>query len=140
MPNKPRSFCPDWMRTKPRKRDHRTYDKKRGSAHERGYDQAWEECRRWYLNQPENVFCACGCGQPSECVDHITGFKGPSDPRRLDPLNLQAMTLPCNSRKAARYERDRQIRVDLTPDERREVEAMLEAARVRYEAIEARGL
>lgn len=140
MPNKPIKYCPAWMNTKPRPRDHRTYDSKRMSAHERGYDDVWEDCRNWYLSQPENVFCACGCGKPSECVDHIEGFKGPIDPKRTDPLNLQAMTLPCNSRKAARYERDRQIRSDLTNDERREVGAMLEAARVRYEAIEARGL
>lgn len=127
------------QKSKARIREYRQrHDQKRGSAHDRGYDQAWAEARLWYLRQPENAFCACGCGKPSECVDHIEGFNGPSDPKRLDPLNFQAMTIACNSQKAVMYEKDHRIRDDLSAGGRGAIKKMLRLAAYRAELIERR--
>lgn len=85
-----------------RKESFKEYDKQRGSASERGYDYRWQKYSRWFLKQPENVFCKLqlpGCTNLSECVDHIDPPDGPKDPRFWDKNNHQGACLHCNSVK-----------------------------------------
>jgi hypothetical protein len=74
----------------------------RPSFAKRGYGRRWQKLRQWFLIQPENVLCACGCGRQAEVVDHIEPVSGPDDPRFFDPDNLQALTAACHNRKTAK--------------------------------------
>mgnify|MGYP001792847680 CR=1 FL=1 len=78
-------------------------DKRRPSARQRGYDTRWQRETADYLARPENKFCACGCGQRANMVDHKIAHKG--DMRLFwDRNNWQPMNRRCNSRKAASLE------------------------------------
>lgn len=77
----------------------KAYDRRRGSAAKRGYGRRWREYTRWFLAQPENRLCKCGCGRLSREVDHIKAVSGPDDPRFWDPTNHQGLTKECHSRK-----------------------------------------
>lgn len=79
-------------------------DAKRPSAAARGYDAGWARYRKWFLRQPENVLCACGCGRPSEEVDHIIPVSGPEDPLFWQGSNHQGLTRACH---AAKTQQDR---------------------------------
>ena len=78
-------------------------EKTRPGARARGYGAAWEQASKAFLAQPENRYCACGCGRIADMVDHRIAHKGD---RRLfwDRANWQPMNRRCNSRKAARQE------------------------------------
>jgi hypothetical protein len=87
------------------------YDDRRGSARARGYDREWDQFRLWHLTEcfrlevprvglcgsrlpgapaTEDSECArLGLITPARVLDHITPITGPTDPRRLDPTNLQ---------------------------------------------------
>jgi 5-methylcytosine-specific restriction endonuclease McrA len=81
--------------------DTRVYDAMRGTAHERGYGEAWRKLRRWVLNRyPLCAECLkIGRSEPATDVHHIT-------PKRLGgtnhPSNLQALCHSCHSRETAR--------------------------------------
>jgi 5-methylcytosine-specific restriction protein A len=87
---------------KHRKEVARRYDQERGTAHERGYTARWRHYSRWFLKQPENVFCRLqlpGCTNLAQCVDHIDPPDGPNDPKFWDPNNHQSACIHCNSVK-----------------------------------------
>jgi 5-methylcytosine-specific restriction protein A len=92
----------------------RAQDKSRGTAQERGYDSLWAR----YSKDFRAKFPICGmradgrlyaehsqCVQQgittaAGCVDHIVPMsKGGS---KYDPLNLQALCIPCNTAKGDR--------------------------------------
>ncbi len=78
-------------------------DARRASASARGYDGKWQRESRAFLALPGNAWCACGCGERAEMVDHIRAPKG--DMRLFwDRSNWQPMTRACNTRKAIRAE------------------------------------
>lgn len=60
------------------KRDHRRYDKKRGSSSQRGYNATWRRYRIHFLK--ENPICVeckkAGIYVPATVVDHIIPHKG----------------------------------------------------------------
>jgi 5-methylcytosine-specific restriction enzyme A len=75
----------------------------RPTARERGYDSKWERETKAFLVLPENRFCACGCGQRANVVDHGIAHKG--DKRLFwDRRNWRPFNRSCNSRKAAARE------------------------------------
>lgn len=93
-------YCPQH-----KKEETRRYDAKRGSAHERGYTSRWNRYSKWFLSQPDNVFCKLqlpGCTNLSKCVDHIDPPNGPNDPRFWDLKNHQGACIHCNSVKGHR--------------------------------------
>jgi 5-methylcytosine-specific restriction endonuclease McrA len=86
-----------------RKQAMRAADARRPSARARGYDTKWQRESKAFLARPENRFCACGCGQVADMVDHKRAHKG-SPELFWDRSNWRPMTLRCNSRKAVRTE------------------------------------
>lgn len=77
-------------------------DMKRGTANQRGYTYRWSKYSKWFLSQPENVFCKLqlpGCDNIAQCVDHIKPHSGPNDPLFWDRNNHQAACIHCNSVK-----------------------------------------
>ncbi len=82
------------------------YDKRRGSAVERGYDHRWHECREWYVRR--NGLCEdCavkGLTVIVDEVDHIIPFKGSSDRLRLDHANLRSRCKACHTRKTRQFD------------------------------------
>lgn len=88
-----------------KKQHQQQQDKERGTAHQRGYDKRWQRYSKWFLSQPENVFCKLqlpGCSRIARCVDHIDPPDGPNDPRFWDTNNHQAACIHCNSVKGRR--------------------------------------
>jgi len=79
------------------------HEKQRPSSRQRGYTSAWEKASKAFLALPGNEWCVCGCGQPSDCVDHRIAHKGNSD-LFWDQTNWQPMNRRCNSRKAVASE------------------------------------
>ena len=77
------------------------FEGRRGTRHERGYDQAWVKLRNWFIKQ--SVLCAhCrlkGLRVLAAEVDHIVPFAGLNDPLRLDTNNLTGLCVPCHRRK-----------------------------------------
>lgn len=74
-------------------------DAGRASARQRGYGARWERESAAFLALPGNRFCACGCGQVADMVDHKRAHRG--DPSLFwDRANWQPMNRRCNSRKA----------------------------------------
>lgn len=81
----------------------RDYDRKRGTAAERGYDWRWNKYSRWYrMNNPICVMCRNG---PSQHTDHIKAVAGPDDPLFWNPSNHQALCHSCHSRKTVKEDR-----------------------------------
>jgi len=93
--------CPEHGRRPPRP----AWTARRLPRRLRGYDAAWVRLRDWFMRQPENVCChEClrnGYVTKSRICDHIQPFESLDDPRRLDPLNLQALCVDCDRRKTA---------------------------------------
>lgn len=84
-----------------KKKHQQEQDLHRGNAHQRGYTSRWSRYSKWFLRQPENVFCMLqlrGCTNLARCVDHIHPC-GPDDPSFFDPDNHQAACIHCNSMK-----------------------------------------
>lgn len=80
-------------------------ERARGSAHQRGYTKRWARYSKWFLSQPENVFCKLqfdGCSNLSACVDHIAPAE-PNTEKFFDPANHQAACIRCNSIKGRRH-------------------------------------
>lgn len=87
------------------KEQRRAQDQRRGSAHERGYTSKWQRYSKWFLRQPDNVFCKLqlpGCTNLAQCVDHVEPPSSPEDPLFWDPKNHQAACIHCNSVKGRR--------------------------------------
>lgn len=114
MPNKPlrpcrQPGCPELVQggycDKHKRDTNREYDKRRGTAHERGYTYRWQKYSKLFLSNPENVFCKLqlpGCTNIADCVDHIDPPNGPDDPRFWDRDNHQPACIHCNSVKGHR--------------------------------------
>jgi 5-methylcytosine-specific restriction endonuclease McrA len=92
----------------------RAQDKSRGTAQERGYDYTWSLCAKEFKAKfplcgmradgrlyAEHSQCVqAGVTTAAGCVDHIVPMsKGGS---KYDPLNLQALCIPCNTAKGDR--------------------------------------
>jgi len=62
----------------------RDYERRRGTAAERGYDAAWRELRRFILAR-DPICWETGCDEPSVEPDHIIPkvFGGSDDPTNL---------------------------------------------------------
>lgn len=93
-------FCDEHKRA-----DQRAADRQRGSSTARGYNSRWSKYSKWFLRQPENVFCKLqfpGCNNVAQCVDHIDPHDGPTDPRFWEVSNHQPACIRCNSVKGRR--------------------------------------
>lgn len=96
----------------PTKRDWRAYDRQRGTAAQRGYDNHWAKYSIQY--RAEHPLCIQCLNQgrttPVGHVDHIIPVTGPDDPRFWDESNHQPLCRSCHSRKTAQEENGRAIR------------------------------
>lgn len=85
--------CPSLVRGQPRCPAHEGQnDRRRGTAHERGYDARWRKYRKRYLTeQPLCVICAEG-GRVVQAVvvDHVRAHKG-DQALFWDPRNHRAV-------------------------------------------------
>jgi len=70
----------------------------------RGYGADWQRVRRAVLDaEPLCRMCnAVGRVTAATEVDHIAGFGGLDDPRRLDATNLRPLCAPCHRSRTAR--------------------------------------
>lgn len=136
MPQKPRQHRPPGH-TRQKREARREQDQRRGSAAERGYTRKWREHVAWLRQQPEFIFCACGCGELMQCVDHIEAVSGASDPLFWDLENHQPMTNDCHRRKT--IEIDGGFGHKPVSDATQRIEVMKAAARARAAVIRARG-
>lgn len=73
-------------------------ERARPSSHAQGYDRTWRKISKRYRQQHPTCE-APDCDAPSEHVDHIDG-----DNTNHEPWNLQALCLPCHSRKTALHD------------------------------------
>ncbi|WJR76008.1 HNH endonuclease [Bradyrhizobium sp. NP1] len=82
-------------------------DKRRPSAHQRGYDSKWKRESKAFLALPQNRFCACGCGRIADVVDHKVPHRG--DMKLFwDRSNWQPLaSSPCHSSRKQSLERQR---------------------------------
>ncbi|MCW5777815.1 MAG: HNH endonuclease [Phycisphaeraceae bacterium] len=73
----------------------------RRSAAARGYDGDWSRLAKLHrAREPLCRHCArAGRAVPAALVDHIRPIRGPHDPGRLDPENLQSLCRACHARK-----------------------------------------
>ena len=104
MPPRPCQHCgqpiPPGQRCQPcRQQASRTRETTRPTREQRGYDTTWRNLRLTILRRDKWTCRYCGNNAPT--VDHITPLAagGP----RLDPTNLQAACLQCNSAKRDRH-------------------------------------
>jgi 5-methylcytosine-specific restriction enzyme A len=74
------------------------YEKKRGTAAQRGYGARWRKARKWYLMN--NPICV-SCGDVATVVDHIIPHKGNYD-LFWDKNNWQSLCSSCHSRKTVK--------------------------------------
>ena len=83
-----------------RRRYDKTYDAKRGSARERGYDTKWDKFREWFMQQPGNQYCHRCFKQgeivKAEVVHHIIPVSQLPD-LKLVPSNCQPLCAKCHS-------------------------------------------
>jgi 5-methylcytosine-specific restriction protein A len=111
MPSRPKSLCPKCKRLVDRPglceeckpKEQRYWDKRRGSASQRGYDSKWQKYSKAFLARPENQFCVYqfpGCNEFAQCVDHVKPPKDKDDPLFWDTNNHVASCLRCNSKKS----------------------------------------
>ncbi|MFP4539129.1 MAG: AAA family ATPase [Dichotomicrobium sp.] len=91
-------------RARAQKQRQRDLDRRRGSAHKRGYTRQWAAyAARYKLRHPLCVHCAeDGIDTLTEAVDHIQPVSGPDDPLFWDEDNHQSLCRTCHSRKTAR--------------------------------------
>lgn len=85
------------------KKDKQSYDRYRGSAHERGYTSAWARYSKQFLKaHPLCEECLKnGIVEPSEVTDHIIPHKGDMV-LFWDKKNHQALSKRCHDRKTAK--------------------------------------
>lgn len=79
-----------------------SYEARRGTSTARGYDTTWREYARTFLRLAP--VCACGCGHPARCVDHIVPIRGRSDPLFWAPENHQGLSHACHAVKTHRFD------------------------------------
>ena len=91
-----RARCDECDRKRQRQRDQR-----RGSASQRGYGEGWRTARAEVLDR-DGWLCRY-CGQPANSVDHVVPLA--EGGARLDPTNLVACCLRCNSKRGGRARR-----------------------------------
>lgn len=72
--------------------------RRRGSGAQRGYDAAWRRVSAFVLDRDGHV-CRY-CGGPATTADHVVALVNGGD--RLEPANLVAACVACNSSKGAR--------------------------------------
>ena len=79
------------------------YERRRGTARERGYDSRWDKARRYYLKRhPLCVIClANDKTTAANEVDHIIPHKGDKE-LFWDSGNWQALCKSCHSKKTAK--------------------------------------
>lgn len=97
--------APPQHRTKRKAKVHKVmrkqYDKKRGTAAQRGYGSKWRSYSIAFRRA--NPICQTdGCLNLSEHVDHIKPVNGKDDLLFWDEDNHQALCKPCHSRKTVR--------------------------------------
>lgn len=93
-------FCEDHIDDK--KKEKQFYEKRRGTAYQRGYDHKWNKESKRFRNKPDNQFCYIQgpqCAELVECVDHIFPPDGPDDPRFNEDKNYGPACIACNSWK-----------------------------------------
>jgi 5-methylcytosine-specific restriction protein A len=77
------------------------------SAASRGYDARWQRFRKWYLSQPENMFCrSClqeGRYTRASVIDHIKPFRGDEE-LKYDLSNLQPLCKACHDKKTGLHD------------------------------------
>src|SRR5687767_11146808 len=75
----------------------------RPSARQRGYTREWERAPKEFLAEPQNRWCACGCGRLANMVDHIVRHGGD---RKLmwSRSNWQPYRTDCHSRTKQQIE------------------------------------
>jgi 5-methylcytosine-specific restriction protein A len=80
-------------------------DRRRPSAAQRGYGAKWQRESKAFLALPQNGLCACGCGRPADCVDHIVPHRG--DPKLFwSRCNWQPLaSVPCHVGRKQSLER-----------------------------------
>ena len=85
------------------KQKQKSYDKERGSRHERGYDSRWGRYSVAYRKaNPLCVECKKkGIITLAQCVDHIVPVNGPDDPLFWEPSNHQGLCNDCHSIKTS---------------------------------------
>ena len=86
-------------------------DRRRPSAHARGYDSRWQKARTTYLaSHPRCVMVVNGtiCGQQAKIVDHIIAHRGNQTLFWDSKGNWQSLCINCHSsRKQSLERRDR---------------------------------
>jgi len=89
------------------RRQHRSYDKRRGSARQRGYDTAWDKFSAWY--RKEHPLCEeCVKNDliiPVDVVDHIIPLA--EGGAHCDEENAMSLCWSCHEKKKAREKRAR---------------------------------
>jgi 5-methylcytosine-specific restriction endonuclease McrA len=92
----------------------------KGSSTARGYGADWQRVRAHILAaEPLCRFCAAmGRVTAATDVDHIEGFSGLADPKRLDPSNLRPLCGPCHMGRTARQARGKTADVGCDVDGR----------------------
>lgn len=101
MPWKTKTFRPAGARSEAERKAE--FDKRRGSADERGYGAKWRKLRAAILSdEPLCRAChAAGYVTPASEVDHIIPHKG-NQKLFWSMTNLQPLCKSCHSRKTAR--------------------------------------
>ena len=101
MPTRPPLHRPLGMPTREEQaRRRKEYlDKHRPNSNARGYDTEWKKFRSAFIR--DFPFCCCGCGGPTEHVDHIVSVKRRPD-LRLVRSNCRPMTMRCHNARTAR--------------------------------------
>ena len=99
-----------------RKRVTKRREKRRLSAHKRGYDKDWYELRTLFIRQNPNC---CKCEKPGTDVDHIQSVADRPD-LRLEWSNLRTLCKSCHSRRTVMdqgWHKDKNvIREEAAPD------------------------
>jgi len=94
------------------------YDKRRGSAQERGYNHQWHKVRASKVK--DNPLCEdcedAGLTVPVDEVDHVIPITGHGDPLRLDMHNLRSRCKACHTKKTRLDQWIRRMYDDLVGD------------------------
>lgn len=75
------------------------YDRKRPTAHQRGYTYQWRKASKAFLAMHSH----CQCGLKATLVDHITPHKGDNE-LFWDQSNWQPLCTTCHSKHKQRLE------------------------------------
>lgn len=97
----PRGRCAEHAREA--SQSHRRYHSATSGQADAGvnYGRRWKRESQAFLVEPENIYCACGCGRLSEVVDHKVPHRGNAE-LFWDRENWQGLTKSCHDAKTAR--------------------------------------